>query len=142
MSTVSQELWPTYGKTCNICQKAAKCHSKVRGSQRYVRALDSDDADKVFLTEVSTVHLDDSWYVLESGNYLRFYVDTGAQCNVIFLTLCRKATIAFNFAQVIPVDTTMTTYGGSTFPVVGKVLVCVWRGEFKCKLVLVGATNV
>ena len=65
MSIVSQELCPAvYGKTCNVCQKAAKCHSKVRGSQRYVRALDSDDPDEVFLTEVSTVHLDDSRYVM------------------------------------------------------------------------------
>ena len=79
MSTVSQELCSAYGKTCNMCQKAAKYHSKVRGSQRYVRALDSDDPDEVFFTEVSTVHLDDSQYVmfkLESGNYLHSQVDT------------------------------------------------------------------
>ena len=71
-------------------------------------------------------------------------MDTGAQCNVIFLILCRKATITFNLAYVIPVDTTMTTYEGSTLPVVGKVLVCVWCGEFKCELdyKLVDVTNV
>ena len=60
MSTVSQKLCPAYGKTCNVYQKAVKCHNKVRGSQRYVKALDSDNPDKVFLTGVSTVHLDDS----------------------------------------------------------------------------------
>ena len=65
------ELWVDarvqYHKSCVL--------PKVRGSQRYVKALDSDDPDKIFLTEVSTVQLDDSQYVmfkLESGNYLRF----------------------------------------------------------------------
>ena len=71
-----KELCPAYGKTCNKCQKpnhfAAKCRSKVRVERKFVKALDSDDADEVFPMEVSTLQLDDSQYVtlkLESGNY-------------------------------------------------------------------------
>ena len=62
-----KELCPPYSKTCNKCQKlnhfAVKCQSKVRGSQRHVKAIDRDDPDEVFPMEVSTVHLDDLQYV-------------------------------------------------------------------------------
>ena len=44
-----KELCPAYSKTCNGCQKlnhfAVKCRSKVRGTQRDVKALDRDDPD-------------------------------------------------------------------------------------------------
>ena len=63
----TKELCPLYGKTCNKCQKqnhfAVKCQSKVRGSQRHVKAIDRDDPDEVFPMEVSTMDLDDSQYV-------------------------------------------------------------------------------
>ena len=45
--------------------------------------------------EISAVTLDDSQLVtlmLESGNYLLFQPDTGAQCNVVPLHLYKKAT--------------------------------------------------
>ena len=86
---------------------------------------------------MSAVHLDDSQLVtlkLESGNYLRFQADTGAQCNVIPLSLYKKATKDFDLTQVIPAETQLTAYGSSTVPVVGRVLIPVWRGEFRCKL--------
>ena len=89
------------------------------------------------MTEVSTVYLDDLHYImfkLESGNYLRFQVDTGAQYNIIPLSLHKKATKDCNLAHVIPADTIITTYGRNTLSVVGKVLVRVWHGDFRCKL--------
>ena len=45
--------------------------------------------------EISAVTLDDSQLVtlkLKSGKYLRFQLDTGAQCNVVPLNLYQKAT--------------------------------------------------
>ena len=60
-----------------------------------MRAVDNDDPDEVFPMDVSAVQLDDSQLVtlkLESGNYLRFQVDTGAQCNVVPVSLYKKAT--------------------------------------------------
>ena len=97
--------------------------------------------------EVSTLQLDDSQYVtlkLESGNYLHFQVDMGAQCNVIPLSLYRKATKDCNLAQVIPADTTVIAYGGNALPVVGRALVRVWCGDYRCKLdcKLVDANNI
>ena len=52
--------------------------------QRSVRAVDEDN-DDVYPIQVSAVYMDDSQLVTlkqESGNYLRFQVATGAQCNV------------------------------------------------------------
>ena len=53
--------------------------------QRSVRVVD-EDTDDAHPTQVSAVHMDDSQLVtlkLESGNYLRVQVVTGAHCNVI-----------------------------------------------------------
>ena len=54
-------------------------------------------SDEVFgVEEISAVALDDSQLVtlkLESGNYLHFQPDTGAQSNVVPLHLYKKATI-------------------------------------------------
>ena len=61
--------------------------------------------DEVFPTQVSAVDMDDSQFVtlkLESGNYLRFQVDTGAQCNVLPLPLYKKATKDIKLANVTP----------------------------------------
>ena len=102
-----------------------------------MRAVESDDPDEVFPMDVSAVQLDDSQLVtlkLESGNYLRFQVDTGAQCNVVPLSLYKKATLDYNLEHLIPADITITAYGGNTLPVVGRALVRVWRGDFRCKL--------
>ena len=100
-----------------------------------------------FPTEISAVNLDDSQLVtlkLESGNFLRFQVDTGAQCNVIPLELYKKASRDFKMTRVIPARTTITAYGGTTLPVVGSVILRVWRGDRRCKLdcKLVDNTNI
>ena len=81
--------------------------------------------------------LDDSQLVtlkLESGNYLRFQPDTGAQCNVVPLHLYRKATRDVNLLNVTPVSTAIISYGGTSIPILGKVRLRVWRGDFRCFL--------
>ena len=114
---------------------------------RSIKAID-DDADEVFQTRVSAVHLDDSQFVtlkLESGNCLRFQVDTGAQCNVIPLAaLYKTATNDFKLEHVTPAKTQITAYGGATLPGVGTVLIRVWCGDFRCRLdcKLVDCTNI
>ena len=67
---------------------------------------------------------DDSQLVtltLESGYYLLFQPDTGAQCNV-------------DLRRVTPVNTAIISYGGTSIPVLGKVHSRVWRGDFRCLL--------
>lgn len=81
--------------------------------------------------------MDESQFVtleLESGNYLRFQADTGAQCNVIPLTLYKKATRDRQLAKVTPAKSTITAYGGTKLPVVGTVLLPVRRGDLQCRL--------
>ena len=132
-----REQCPAYGKICNKCHKpnhfAVKCRSKQ--STKSIKAV--DEGDEIFQTQVSEISIDDSQFVtlkLESGNYLRFQVDTGAQCNVVPLDLYKKATRDYELVQVLPANQKITTYGGSEIPVVGKVLLRVWRGDFRCRL--------
>ena len=72
--------------------------SVLKTSQRgnRVHYLEDEFSDEVFgVEEISAVTLDDSQLVtlkLESGNYLPFQPNTGAQCNVVPLHLYKKAT--------------------------------------------------
>ena len=104
-----KELYPAFGKICRKCRKpnhfsAKCCGARPKFAQRSVRAVD-EGVDEVFPTQVSAVDMDDSQFVtlkLESGNYLRFQVDTGAQCNVLPLPLYKKATKDIKLANVTP----------------------------------------
>ena len=140
-----KELCPAYGKTCTKCRKlnhfAAKCRS--RAAPAAVKMVDErctqsmEGADETFPLHVSALSLDDSQFVtlrLESGSHIRFQVDTGAQCNVVPLEIYKKATKDISLARVTPTHTQITAYGGTTLPVVGTVLLRVWRGEFRCRL--------
>ena len=87
--------------------------------------------------EISAVTLDDSQLVtlkLESGNYLRFQPDTRAPCNVVPLHLYKKATKDVDLCNVTPRNTAIISYGGTSIPILGKVRLRVWRGDFKCLL--------
>ena len=117
--------------------KCRSCSGRTKPLRTQVQAIDEDDYDEVFSTQISAVNLDDSQLVtlkLESGNFLCFQVDTRAQCNVIPLELYKKASRDFKMTQVIPARTTITAYGGTTHPVVRSVILRVWRGECRCKL--------
>ena len=85
-----RELCPAFGKVCNKCHKlnhfAIKCRSKQ--TQRAVMAV--EDGEEIYQTQIAEIGIGISQVVtlrLESGNYLRFQVDTGAQCNVVPLEL-------------------------------------------------------
>ena len=134
-----KELCPAFGKTCNKCNKrnhfAAKCRSKPATKGVKTVAVDEEDSDEIYQTGQS--NLDDSQLVtlkLESGNYLRFQVDTGAQCNVVPLVLYKKATKDHQLKKVTPARQKITAYGGTMIPVCGTTLLRVWRGDYRCKL--------
>ena len=140
-----RENCPAFGKRCNKCNKqnhfANMClGSALKPSQRGSRVhyLEDEISDDVFgVEEISAVSLDDSQLVtlkLESGNFLRFQPDTGAQCNVIPLHLYKKATRDFNLLNVTPVSTAIISYGGTSIPILGGVRLRVWRGDFRCLL--------
>jgi len=78
-------------------------------------------------TQVATLKLDNE-------NYLRFQVDTGAQCNVVPLDLYKKATNDSLLQKVTTMQQNFTAYGGTAIPVCGTPRLRVWRGEYHCKL--------
>ena len=131
-----RELCPAFGKTCNKCKKPNHFAAKRR-SKSSVRALEDDEAEEVYQATISAVGLADSQCVtveLDSGSYLRFQVDTGAQCNVVPLDLYKKATKDYKLSEVQPVRQTISAYGGSQLQVVGRTLLRVRRGDTTCRL--------
>ena len=132
-----RELCPAFGKVCNKSHKpnhfAIKCQSKQ--PKRSVKAI--DEGEEIYQTQISKISVDDSQLVtlkLETGNYLHFQLDTGAQCNVMPLELYRKATKDHELAHLTPDRQKITAYGGAENAVIGKVLLSVWRGGFSCQL--------
>ena len=81
--------------------------------------------------------LDDSQFItlrIKSGSYIRFQVDTGAQCNVLPLDTYKKATGDNTLSDVTATNTQVTAYGGATLPVIGSVILVVWREGSKYRL--------
>ena len=67
-----------------------KCRSKQ--PKKSVKAI--DEGEEIYQTQISEISIDDSQLVtlkLESGNYLRFQVDTGAQCNIVPLEAVQES---------------------------------------------------
>ena len=136
------------GKTCNECEKrnhfAVVCRSKKRTNPttnkpdvRGVEDSDEDNEDVYVISDVAAVALDDSQLItfkLDSGNYLRFQPDTGAQCNVIPVHPYKKAAKDPKLKNVTPANSAISAYGGSQLPVVGRVLLRVRRDNAKCLL--------
>ena len=146
--THKRELCPAFGKVCNRCHKpnhfAKKCRSTAgRGS---VRTVD-ENTDEVFPMQSATAGLDDSQLVtlkLPSGNFIRFEVDTGAQCNVLPVALYKEAAKDHKLKHITPVRSQITAYGGATLPVTGQVRIDVERGNhhYKLECKLVNSTNI
>ena len=140
--TQRRESCPAFGKTCRKCQKrnhfAVKCRSR-RGNPGALavdesQGQDSDEGVETLTLQLPVHCLDDSQFVtlrVQSGSYIRFQVDTGAQCNVLPVDTYKKATGDKTLSDVTPTSTQVTAYGGATLPVVGSVLLRVWREESK-----------
>jgi len=140
-----KELCPAFGKTCNRCHKpnhfAVKCRQKPRPTS--VKTVEEQDSgDETYYASTLSHDPDDAQLVtmnLESGNFLRFQVDTGAQCNVIPVDLYKRAAQDPSLKRVTKLTGNIVAYGGSTIPVVGSVTLSVRRGKAKhrinCKLV-------
>ena len=90
------------------------------------------------ISDISAVTLDDSQLVtlklVNSGSFLRFQPDTGAQCHIIPVHLYKQACNDEHLSNVRTVKSTISAYGSSRLPVVGEVILKVSRDETKCKL--------
>ena len=58
---------------------------------------------------------------VESGNFIRFEIDTGARCNVWPLHIYKKATGDFDLKHVNPAKSSIESYDGGNIPVLGNV---------------------
>ncbi|XP_048577104.1 uncharacterized protein K02A2.6-like [Nematostella vectensis] len=135
----NQESCPARGKDCRKC--GAKNHFANRCKQE-VKATEVEETDmypeETYQTEeVLAVWLDDSQLVTfqsESGSFIRFQPDTGAQCNVLPVHLYKQACNDHKLVKVKPVQTSLVAYGGSKIKVVGHVTIRVWRNHVSCQL--------
>ena len=139
---------PAYGKTCGTCGKSNHFSSKCRSGKRStVQAVLEEDANTNLVNnnldiynvemEVMAVNSDDSQFVtmkLDSGNWVKFQVDTGAQCNVLPVHLYKVASGDTKLVHVSSQKSHITTYGGMKLPIVGHVLLPVSRGDRRCIL--------
>ena len=92
------EHCPAFGKRCSKCHKmnhfAAKCCSNAPPSVCPVTSTEEQE-EEIFQTHTPETKLDDPQLVmlqLDTGSLVRFQVDTGARCNVVPLSVYKRAT--------------------------------------------------
>ena len=108
------ESCPAIGQECLKCGK--RNHFASRCKWKEVKATDledDDEAGEIYQIEVAAVKLDDSQLVtlkLESGNFVRFQPDTGAQCNVLPLHVYKKASKDEKLEKVNRTQTSLVAY--------------------------------
>ena len=91
----------------------------------------------MYQTEVTAMKLNDSQLVtlkLESGNFVRFQPDTGAQCNVIPLHIYKEASKDEKLEKVNRTQALLVAYGSSQIKVIGHINIHVSRNERSCLL--------
>ena len=136
---------PAFGKVCRKYRKlnhfAVKCRSQ--GGPLGIRSVKTsqtgtgETGEEIFSLQGSVHGRDNSQFVtlrFDSGCYVRFQVDTGAQCNVIPLDIYNKATVDASLTKITPSRTQVTAYGGNNLPVVGTVLLKVQQSGLRCRL--------
>lgn len=116
-----------------------KNHFANRCEQDAKATVESDTyfEDAYQTEEVLAVRLDNSQLVtlqLESVNFIRFQLDTGAQCNVLPLLVYMRASNDHNLEKVISVHIALMLYGESKIKVMGYVTIRVWRNGVTCLL--------
>lgn len=128
----NSESCPAIGQECLKCGKQNHFASRCKLKEVKATDLEDDEAGEMYQIEVAAVKLDDSQLVtlkLESGNFVRFQPDTGAQCNVLPLHVYKKASKDERLEKVNRTQASLVAYGGSKIKVIGRVSMCVWRNE-------------
>ena len=127
-----RESCPALGKECRKCGKRNHFASRCKSKEVKLTDLEDEEAGEMYQIEVSAVRLGDSQLVtlrLESGNFVRFQPDTGAQCNVHPLHIYKKASKDDKLEKVNRSQASLNAYGGSKIKVMGRVSIRVWRND-------------
>ena len=133
----SLESCPTIGQECLKCGKRNHFASRCKSKEVKATNLEDDEAGEMYQIEVAAVKLDDSQLVtlkLESGNFIRFQPDTGAQCNSLPLQVYQKASKDEKLEKVNRTQASLVVYGGSKIKVIDCVSIRFWRNERSCLL--------
>ena len=133
----SLESCPAIGQECLKCGKRNHFASRCKSKEVKATDLEDDETGEMYQIEVAAVKLDDSQLVtlkLESGNFIRFQPDTGAQCNSLPLQVYQKASKDEKLEKVNRTQASLVAYGGSKIKVIGRVSIRVWRNERSCLL--------
>ena len=127
---------PAWGKVCSKCQVPNHFASKCRQSSR-VNAIEETRVDGNSLIFALSTDTGDDHFAslqLENGSFLRFQLDTGAQCNVVPVHLYKAATGDSHLEKVTKSDSFLISYGGQQIPVIGCTRLKVKRRNFTCQL--------
>ena len=141
-----KEKCPAWGKTCDKCH--GKNHFKRMCSKKKaksVKQLDVDDVDdeseeddgedRVF--QIGKSSLRDAEAVtleVDTGNFIRFQLDTGAKVNVLPLHIYKGATKDFKLKKLKHEKSVIQSYGGGRTTVLGEVQIRVRRLDLVCRL--------
>ena len=127
---------PAYGKVCHVCNKRShfkvccpRVAKKVHEIEKDESEEHSDQSDYEFFIE--TVSIQDSAYINQiknensdwsitlpsNGIPVSYKIDTGAQCNVILLTILKKFDPE---PDLCPVNIKLSAYNNSTISILGK----------------------
>ena len=137
-----KELCPAYGKRCSKCgrenQYAKMCQKKV-SSQRNVNTADQSSEEDVYILREAPLKqcTSDRFVTLklqESGNFMKFQLATGAECNVVPLEMYKEATGDILLSTVMPSTDAIVAFGGSKMLLAGRVLLPVSHGDTRCTL--------
>ena len=108
-----------------ICGKLNHFARQCLQSQRSVE-LDEFDEEPVYNVEAYTVHPAPDRFVTvklrNSENFMKFQLDTGAECNVIPIHLYKQAMGDIMMVNMKPSDNTIVAFGGITWSLRGQVM--------------------
>ena len=127
----NRKLCPTFGKECRKSGKRNHFALRCKSGEVKLTDLKDDKAGEMYQIQVSAERLDDSQLVtlrLESGNFVHFQPDTGAQCNVLPLHIY-KASKDDKLEKVNCSQASLVACGGSKIKVADRVSVRAWRND-------------
>ena len=127
------------GAICGKDNHFVRMCQKKSSQQKKVNTVEESSEDEVYiLNEVSLVQSGADQFVKlrlqKSGNFMKFLLDTGAECNVVPLKLYKEATGDFLLQNVIPCNDVIVAFGGPKMRLAGRVLLPVSRGDTRCTL--------
>jgi hypothetical protein len=114
---------PAYGKNCNRCQKLHHFASMCKAKEiNFIDKTDEEQNQHFFIGTVNSGEAKQGdWCVNLKVNEhtTSFKIDTGAQCNVVQVSLCRKVGIEYNHKT----GAKLISYSGHEIKAVGKATI-------------------